>query len=86
MIFSENPKNHKKHVRLVLEKLRNDGLYAKLEKSLIHVLPVEFLGYIISKKAYLWIERRYKQLWTMQTQKRYAMFNASFDVQTFTGF
>ena len=33
---------------MVLEKLRNRGLYAKLDKYLFHQAPIEFLGYIIS--------------------------------------
>jgi type IV secretory pathway VirB4 component len=32
LIFSKNEKDLEKHVRIVLQKLRNVGLYAKLEK------------------------------------------------------
>ena len=48
LVFSKNEKDHENHVRLVLEKLRSAGLYAKLEKCVFHQLQVEFLGYIIS--------------------------------------
>ena len=48
LVFSKNEKDHKNHVRLVLEKLRSVGFYAKLEKCIFHQLQVEFLGYIIS--------------------------------------
>ena len=44
----KNKEDHKQHVRLVLEKVRNIGLYAKLKKCVFHQLQVEFLGYIIS--------------------------------------
>jgi len=37
------------HVCLVLEKLREVGLYAKLEKCEFHQSKVEFLGYTISR-------------------------------------
>jgi hypothetical protein len=48
LIFSKNEEEHKEHVRLVLQKLCEMGLYAKLEKCMFHQLQVEFLGYIIS--------------------------------------
>lgn len=31
LIYSKNPEDHERHVRLVLQKLRDSGLYAKLE-------------------------------------------------------
>jgi hypothetical protein len=48
LVFSKNEEEHINHVRLVLEKLRTAGLYAKLEKCVFHQPQVEFLGYIIS--------------------------------------
>jgi hypothetical protein len=48
LVFSKNEEEHINHVRLVLEKLRTVGLYAKLEKCIFHQPQVEFLGYIIS--------------------------------------
>jgi len=53
LIYFENPEDHKKHIHLVLEKLRNVGLYAKLEKCVFHAPQVEFVGYIISKEGLL---------------------------------
>lgn len=50
LIYSETIEEHKEHVRLVLQKLRDAGLYAKLEKCVFHQPQVEFLGYIISDK------------------------------------
>jgi hypothetical protein len=47
LIFSINMANRERHVCLVLEKLRNISLYAKLEKCGFHQSEVEFLGYII---------------------------------------
>lgn len=51
LIFSKNEKEHKEHVCLVLQKLREIGLYAKLEKCMFHQYQVEFLGYIISESG-----------------------------------
>jgi hypothetical protein len=48
MIFSKNEKDHEKHVRMLLQKLHNVELYAKLEKCIFHQPQVEFLGYIVS--------------------------------------
>jgi hypothetical protein len=47
LIFSKNEKDHEKHVRMVLQKLHNARLYAKLETCVFHQPQVEFLGYII---------------------------------------
>ncbi len=47
LIFSKNLDDHKHHVRLVLEKLQQWKLYAKLEKCFFHQQEIEFLGYII---------------------------------------
>ncbi len=48
-IFSKNMEDHDRHVRLVLEKLKEVGLYAQLEKCEFHQSKVEFFGYIISR-------------------------------------
>ena len=48
LIYSKDIKQHEEHVRLVLDKLCNAGLYAKLEKCNFHQSQVEFLGYIVS--------------------------------------
>jgi hypothetical protein len=51
LIFSKNEKDHEKHVQMVLQKLRNARLYAKLEKCVFHQPQVEFLDFIISTKG-----------------------------------
>lgn len=51
LIFSKNLEEHEWYVRLILEKLCNAGLYAKLEKCVFHEPEVEFLGYIISDEG-----------------------------------
>jgi len=43
--------DHEHHVCLVLEKLREVGLYTKLEKFEFHQFEVEFLGCVISKNG-----------------------------------
>ena len=46
LIFFKNKEEHKKHVCLVLEKLRERGLYAKLKKCLFHQTEMEFLEFV----------------------------------------
>ena len=50
LLFSKNKKDHEKHVQMVLQKLHNAELYAKLEKCIFHQPQVEFLDYTISRK------------------------------------
>ena len=50
MIFSKSIEEYKEHLRLVLEKLRENQLYAKLSKCLISKNEIEFCGYIIGNR------------------------------------
>ena len=80
LIFSKNEEEHERHVRLVLEKLRQRGLYAKLEKCLFHQASVEFLGYIISGDG---IHMDRKKIQTILEWRTPASIR---DVQCFLGF
>ncbi len=46
-ILSKNMEDHECHICLVLEKFREVGFHAKLEKCEFHQFEVKFLGYII---------------------------------------
>jgi hypothetical protein len=48
LIFSKTEEEHEKHLRLVLEKLRSNQLYAKFGKCEFWLTEVAFLGYVIS--------------------------------------
>ena len=48
LIFSEDETTHRTHVRSVLQKLRENRLYAKLKKCQFSVPSVKFLGFNIS--------------------------------------
>jgi hypothetical protein len=48
-IFSNNEEEHDEHLRLVLQKLRENQLYAKLNKYEFWLKEVSFLGHIISE-------------------------------------
>jgi hypothetical protein len=49
LIYSESEAEHEKHLRLVLQRLREHKLYAKLSKCEFWIDEVPFLGHVISK-------------------------------------
>lgn len=51
LIFSNDPTSHQEHVKLVLEKLRSAGLFAKAEKCEFDVDEVEFLGFRVGRSG-----------------------------------
>jgi hypothetical protein len=48
LVFSKAEEEHEKHIRLVLEKLRSNKLYAKFSKCEFWLTKVAFLGHVIS--------------------------------------
>jgi hypothetical protein len=48
LIYSKNESDHEEHLRLVLQKLRDNQLYAKYSKCEFWIDEVSFLGHIIS--------------------------------------
>ena len=49
LVFSRNEEEHEEHLRLVLQRLRENQLYAKLSKCEFWLKEVSFLGHVISK-------------------------------------
>jgi hypothetical protein len=49
LIYSKNEKEHAKHLRIVLQRLRDHKLYAKFFKCEFWLKSVKFLGHIISQ-------------------------------------
>jgi hypothetical protein len=49
LVYSRNEEEHEGHLRLVLQKLRDHKLYAKLSKCEFWLKQVTFLGHVISK-------------------------------------
>ena len=47
LIYSENKKNHKKHVKKVLRKLQEKNFYLKSEKCEFHKQQVKYLEHIV---------------------------------------
>jgi hypothetical protein len=48
LVFCKTEEEHEKHLRLVLEKLRSNKMYAKFNKCECWLTKVAFLGYVIS--------------------------------------
>jgi len=48
LVFSQSEEDHEEHLRLVLQKLRENQLYAKLSKCDFWLKEVSFLGHIIT--------------------------------------
>jgi hypothetical protein len=48
LIFSKNEEEHDKYLRMVLQKLRENQLYIKLNKCEFWLTEVSLLGHIIS--------------------------------------
>jgi hypothetical protein len=49
LVYSKNEEEHKEHLHLALQKLRNHSLYAKLSKCDYWLKQVAFLGHVVSK-------------------------------------
>jgi hypothetical protein len=48
LIFSKTEEEHEKHLRMVLEKLRSNQLYAKFSRCEFWLTEIAFLGHVIS--------------------------------------
>jgi hypothetical protein len=51
LVYSRSEKEHDEHLRLVLQKLRDHWLYAKLSKCEFWLKEVAFLGHVILKEG-----------------------------------
>ena len=80
LVFSSNMEEHTRHVRLILAKLREHGLYAKSEKCEFDQTSMEFLGYVISPSRIRMDTRKVATIqdWPIPTRLK--------EVQSFLGF
>ena len=80
LIFSQDYIEHTKHIRLILSRLREHGLYAKPEKCEFGRTLVEFLGYVIPSYGLTMDKKKVAmvQEWEFPTRVK--------DVQSFLGF
>ena len=79
VIYSKIASEHKRHVRMILEKLRQAGLYAKPEKCQFSVQEVTFLGYLINPHR-IQMDLKVEAVTTWPTPQ------SQHDIQVFLGF
>ncbi|KAM0060059.1 putative nucleotidyltransferase, Ribonuclease H [Helianthus debilis subsp. tardiflorus] len=51
LIYSKSRADHERHLRLILELLRSERLYAKFSKCEFWIKEVQFLGHVVSEKG-----------------------------------
>ncbi|GKD53608.1 putative reverse transcriptase domain-containing protein [Tanacetum coccineum] len=51
LIYSKNKEEHEEHLRLILELLKKEELYAKFSKCEFWISKVQFLGHVIDSKG-----------------------------------
>ena len=51
LIYSKGQAEHEQHLQLVLQVLRENQLYAKLEKCDFWLQEIQFLGHMVSKEG-----------------------------------
>uniref|UniRef100_A0A803SNA3 ribonuclease H n=1 Tax=Anolis carolinensis TaxID=28377 RepID=A0A803SNA3_ANOCA len=80
LVFSRSQSEHENHVRMVLQRLRDHGLYAKLEKCAFDLQEVDFLGYRVSPQGLSMDPAKFSAVleWRAPTNKK--------EVQCFLGF
>ena len=80
LIFSKNPRDHEKHVKLVLQRLRDHNLHARLDKTTFHTTSIEYLGFIVTPDGLSMDPEKTKVIreWPIPQTMR--------DVQSFLGF
>ena len=79
LIFSRTIEEHSQHLKLVLNKLREEQLYAKLSKCEFAKKSIEYLGHIVSPDGLSLEEQKTKAIKDWPTPK------SQRDVQSFLG-
>ena len=51
LIYSKNLEEHGKHLRIVLQRLRDNKLYGKISKCSFYQKEIHYLGHILSAKG-----------------------------------
>ncbi len=80
LIYSNNPAEHREHVREVLRRLRANGLYCKGSKCEYYQDSMEYLGYILSPEGLCMSKDKVKAIldWPVPWKVK--------DIQSFLGF
>ena len=87
-IYSSSEEEPESHVKWIMERLVDAGLYLKPEKCVFHKTTVRYLGLIISTKGISMHEDKVETIWNWSREKKTAngRINTLFEVQQFLGF
>jgi hypothetical protein len=61
LVYSKNEDEHTEHLHIVLQRMRDHRLYAKLSKCEFWLREIKFLGHTIFRMGYQLTLRRYKK-------------------------
>jgi len=80
LIYSDNMNDHKKHVKEVLKRLRENRLYTSSTKCVFHQDRIKFLGFVLGVDGLRIDESKTQTIQNWPTPRRVK------DVQSFLGF
>ena len=80
LIYSQNLKEHKQHVKMVLQKLREAGLQIDLKKCNFHVTETQYLGLIVTTEGIRMDPEKVRAIIEWEQPK------STHDVHSFLGF
>lgn len=80
LIYSKTLKEHKEHVKKILAKLEEVGLYCKPEKCEFHTTKTKFLGFIITPNTVEMDQKKIEAIQQWEAPKNIT------DLQSFLGF
>nr|GEW20847.1 hypothetical protein [Tanacetum cinerariifolium] len=60
-LMNRNKEEHEEHLRIILELLQKEKLYAKFSKCEFWSDSVKFLGYVIIVRVFMWTQQRLKR-------------------------
>jgi len=88
LIYSDSEEEHVGHVKWIMQRLLEAGLYLKPEKSEVHKETVKYLGLIISTKGISLDEDKVQTVrnWSREKRTENRRLNNLFEVQQFLGF
>jgi hypothetical protein len=84
-IYSKSDSDHEEHLRLVLQKLRDNQLYTKFSKCEFWIDKVPFLGHIISNGEISVDPAKVKEIMAWSIPTTVWRFGVSWDLQDIIG-
>lgn len=85
LVYSKNDSDHEKHLRMVLQKLWDNQLYAKFSKCEFWIDEVAFLGHIISNGGISVDPAKVREIVAWSIPNMVTETGVSWDLQATTG-